>query len=81
VTPTTYCEPTVLWRQETRAGSVVEAVAVPTWHACSLVFRVDDGTRRAIDFADLTSAVAYGDEVLGRLERRAGTRPRTPEHD
>lgn len=67
---TTYCEPTVLWRREIKSGATVEAVAVPTWQSCSLVFRVGGRPRTAIDFTHLAAAIAHADHVRRRLERR-----------
>lgn len=70
----TYCEPTRLWTLTLPSGSRIEAIAVPTWMECSLVFRVNGRARRVVDCPDLGPALAYGEAVQRRLFRRHGRR-------
>ncbi len=61
--PSTYCEPTVLWRLRRSATDTARATVVPRWHDATVLWWINERLAGAIDCASLHDAVLEGHRI------------------
>jgi len=69
--PTTYSQPTTLWRLRHPDGRVAHAVIVPRWRDSSAVWFINDAPEEARDFEDWEQAMKWTADLKDSLLRNA----------
>jgi len=65
--PTTYNEPTVMWRLRHPAGQSARAAVIPIGDTATALWLIDDLAQDAKGFDEWTSAVTWVEEVRADL--------------